>query len=90
MDNLLALSPLDGRYSAALDDLRPLFSEYGLIRARLRVEVSWLQARPPPRTLKKSAPSVQTPRRSWNSLRPISPQSRPPRLRPSSGRPTTT
>ena len=44
MDNLLALSPLDGRYSAALDDLRPLFSEYGLIRARLRVEVSWLQA----------------------------------------------
>jgi len=41
---LLALSPLDGRYAAKADALRPVFSEYGLIRARVRVEVEWLLA----------------------------------------------
>ena len=39
---LLALSPLDGRYAGKVDALRPIFSEYGLIRARVRVEVEWL------------------------------------------------
>ena len=41
---LLALSPLDGRYAGKVDPLRPIFSEYGLIRARIRVEVEWLLA----------------------------------------------
>ena len=41
---LLALSPLDGRYAAKVDALRPIFSEYGLIHARVRVEVEWLLA----------------------------------------------
>src|SRR6476620_3215949 len=41
---LLALSPLDGRYAAKVDALRPIFSEYGLIMARVRVEVEWLLA----------------------------------------------
>ncbi len=41
---LLALSPLDGRYASKVDALRPIFSEYGLIRARVRVEVEWLLA----------------------------------------------
>src|SRR5690606_6034506 len=41
---LLALSPLDGRYAGKVDALRPIFSEYGLIRARVRVEVEWLLA----------------------------------------------
>ena len=41
---LLALSPLDGRYAAKVDALRPIFSEYGLIRARVQVEVEWLLA----------------------------------------------
>ncbi len=41
---LLALSPLDGRYAAKSDALRPVFSEYGLIRARVRVEIEWLLA----------------------------------------------
>ncbi|HEC12040.1 MAG TPA: adenylosuccinate lyase [Acidiferrobacteraceae bacterium] len=40
--NLLALSPLDGRYADKLADLRPLFSEYGLIHYRVMVEVYWL------------------------------------------------
>ena len=41
---LTALSPLDGRYAAKLDALRPLLSEFGLIRARVRVEVEWFIA----------------------------------------------
>ena len=41
---LTALSPLDGRYAAKVDLLRPHFSEYGLIHARLRVEIAWLKA----------------------------------------------
>src|SRR3546814_20709601 len=41
---LLALSPLDGRYAAKVDALRPIFSEYGLLKARVRVEVEWLLA----------------------------------------------
>jgi adenylosuccinate lyase len=41
---LLALSPLDGRYAGKVDALRPVFSEYGLIRARVGVEVEWLLA----------------------------------------------
>lgn len=42
--NLTALSPLDGRYSEKLDPLRPFFSEYGLMRYRLLVEIRWLEA----------------------------------------------
>ncbi|MBA3485884.1 MAG: adenylosuccinate lyase [Lysobacter sp.] len=41
---LLALSPLDGRYAGKVDALRPIFSEYGLIQARVKVEVEWLVA----------------------------------------------
>ncbi|HLU13225.1 MAG TPA: adenylosuccinate lyase [Arenimonas sp.] len=41
---LTALSPLDGRYAAKAEALRPIFSEFGLIRARVRVEVEWLLA----------------------------------------------
>jgi len=42
-DTLTALSPLDGRYARKLDSLRPLFSEFGLIRFRVLVEVRWVQ-----------------------------------------------
>jgi adenylosuccinate lyase len=41
---LLALSPLDGRYASKADALRPIFSEFGLIKARIHVEVEWLIA----------------------------------------------
>lgn len=39
---LTALSPLDGRYHSKTASLRPYFSEYGLIRARVMVEIEWL------------------------------------------------
>ena len=38
---LTALSPLDGRYQSKTDALRPIFSEYGLLRFRVTVEVRW-------------------------------------------------
>ncbi len=41
---LTALSPLDGRYHGKVGGLRDHFSEQGLIRNRIRVEVAWLQA----------------------------------------------
>ena len=41
---LTALSPLDGRYAAKVESLRIYFSEYGLIRNRVRVEIEWLKA----------------------------------------------
>ncbi len=41
---LTAVSPIDGRYGAKTADLRPLFSEFGLIHHRVLVEVEWLKA----------------------------------------------
>lgn len=41
---LTALSPLDGRYASKVDALRPIFSEFGLIKARVKVEIEWLIA----------------------------------------------
>lgn len=40
---LTAISPVDGRYGARLDALREIFSEYGLIKYRVQVEVAWLK-----------------------------------------------
>jgi adenylosuccinate lyase len=40
---LTAISPIDGRYGAKTERLRTVFSEYGLIRYRVMVEVRWLQ-----------------------------------------------
>ncbi|MEC8916171.1 MAG: lyase family protein, partial [Pseudomonadota bacterium] len=40
---LTALSPVDGRYAAKAAPLREHFSEFGLIRARVTVEVRWLE-----------------------------------------------
>ncbi|MDE2159052.1 MAG: adenylosuccinate lyase, partial [Burkholderiales bacterium] len=41
---LLALSPLDGRYAGRMAALRPLLSEFGLMRHRVQVEVEWFIA----------------------------------------------
>ena len=43
VSTLTALSPVDGRYADKVNGLRDIFSEYGLIRFRVRVEVRWLQ-----------------------------------------------
>ena len=53
---LNALSPLDGRYQAKLDPLRPHFSEFALIRHRMLVEVEWLKALAAEHALAEIAP----------------------------------
>jgi adenylosuccinate lyase len=40
---LTAISPVDGRYQNKADVLRPIFSEYGLFRFRVLVEIEWLK-----------------------------------------------
>lgn len=44
LNPLLAISPLDGRYAKQVEALQPIFSEYGLIKNRVRIEIAWLQA----------------------------------------------
>ncbi len=44
MNALTALCPLDGRYAGNTHDLAPMFSEYGMIRYRVAVEIEWLVA----------------------------------------------
>lgn len=43
MITLTALSPIDGRYQDKVNDLRCIFSEFGLLKFRVIVEIRWLQ-----------------------------------------------
>ncbi|WP_024304045.1 adenylosuccinate lyase [Pseudogulbenkiania sp. MAI-1] len=43
LTTLTALSPLDGRYANQAEPLRSLFSEYGLMKFRIKVELEWLK-----------------------------------------------
>ena len=40
---LSAISPLDGRYAKQVAELRPFFSEYALMRFRVKVELEWFK-----------------------------------------------
>jgi len=51
-----ALSPVDGRYAEKVSDLRDIFSEYGLIRFRVLVEVRWLQSLADESSVRELAP----------------------------------
>ncbi len=44
MSNIDALTPLDGRYESKIVELKEFFSEFGLIKYRIQVEVEWLKA----------------------------------------------
>ena len=57
---LTAISPIDGRYANKVEDLRPIFSEYGLIRYRVLVEVRWLQALANHPLIKEVSPFSET------------------------------
>ena len=41
---LTAISPIDGRYASKVDALRPIASEFGLMRARVEVELAWIKS----------------------------------------------
>ena len=42
-EKLTAISPLDGRYADKTKELSRIFSEYGLIKYRVEIEIRWLQ-----------------------------------------------
>ena len=41
---ITSISPIDGRYSNQTESLKPIFSEFGLIKNRVKVEILWLIA----------------------------------------------
>ncbi len=43
LSELTAISPIDGRYGSRLNNLKEIFSEFGLIKNRVKVEVSWIR-----------------------------------------------
>ena len=44
LSTLTAISPIDGRYASKVDALRPIASEFGLMRARIEVELAWIKS----------------------------------------------
>jgi len=56
LTKLSALSPLDGRYHGKVDALRNYFSEFGLIRYRVMIEIEWLKALSAETGIKEIAP----------------------------------
>ncbi|WP_215579627.1 adenylosuccinate lyase [Methylomonas paludis] len=65
---LTAISPIDGRYAGKVDALRPIFSEYGLIRYRVEVEVRWLQALAAEAAITEVAPLSEAANAVLNSI----------------------
>jgi len=65
---LTALSPLDGRYAAKVETLRPIFSEMGLMQRRVLVEVRWLEALAADKSIAEIAPLSAHARALLNAL----------------------
>tara|TARA_R110002049_G_scaffold2743_3_gene21041 strand:+ start:93215 stop:94579 length:1365 start_codon:yes stop_codon:yes gene_type:complete len=68
LNTLSAVTPIDGRYSRATQKLREIFSEYGLIRSRAIVEVTWLIRLADTRELDDIPELNETGRKKLNSL----------------------
>ncbi len=68
LTSLTAVSPVDGRYGSRTSALRPIFSEYGLIRNRVLVEVRWLQRLAAHNSITEVAPFSDTANAALNEL----------------------
>ena len=68
LNSLTALSPVDGRYGNKTEQLRSLFSEYGLIRYRVIVEIRWLQQLAKMKSIKEVPPLSQTANRKLEAI----------------------
>ncbi len=68
LTSLTAVSPVDGRYGSRTSALRPIFSEYGLIRNRVLVEVRWLQRLAAHNSITEVAPFSDTANAALNQL----------------------
>ena len=68
LTSLTAVSPVDGRYGSRTSALRPIFSEYGLIRNRVLVEVRWLQRLAAHASITEVAPFSDTANAALNEI----------------------
>ncbi len=68
LSTLTAISPVDGRYGGKTAPLRAIFSEYGLIRYRVLVEVRWLQALAADREIAEVPPLSEEAQQILNSI----------------------
>ena len=68
LTSLTAVSPVDGRYGSRTSALRPIFSEYGLIRNRVLVEVRWLRRLAAHNGIPEVAPFSDTANAALNEL----------------------
>ncbi|MBI3561486.1 MAG: adenylosuccinate lyase [Gammaproteobacteria bacterium] len=64
LSRLSALSPVDGRYGKQTEPLQALFSEFGLIKYRVRVEICWLQQLADEPAIRE-VPPLSTTARTW-------------------------
>ena len=62
-EELLAISPLDGRYASKCPELRDVFSEFGLVKRRVAVECAWLEALCAAKGVKECPPLTAAERR---------------------------
>ena len=68
LSSLSAISPVDGRYGSKTASLRPIFSEYGLIKNRVIVEIRWLQKLAENPAIEEVAPLSDTANALLNDL----------------------
>lgn len=87
LSSLTAVSPVDGRYGDKVSALRGIFSEYGLLKFRVQVEVRWLQNWPRTQRSRKfllllPTQSVTLMRSSLTSMKKMLRVSKPLSVRP--------
>lgn len=90
LSSLTAVSPVDGRYGDKVSALRGIFSEYGLLKFRVQVEVRWLQNWPRTQRSRKFLLLLPTQSVTLMQLSPISAKKMPHASKPSSVPLTTT
>ena len=67
-DTLTAISPIDGRYANKCPELKEVFSEYGLIRRRVLVECTWLEALCDAKEIKECKPLSARERKALRTI----------------------
>ena len=65
---LLAISPLDGRYASKCNELQEVFSEYGLVKRRVLVECTWLEALCDAKEVKECKPLAKNERKALREI----------------------
>ena len=67
-DALTAISPIDGRYASKCSELQEVFSEYGLVKRRVLVECTWLEALCDAKEIKECKPLSAKERRALRTI----------------------